>query len=311
MSIKVFLFHRVNPCIDPVWQPIKPAHFDKIITYLAKNYEVAPLESTVLGNYKPHTTKQLCAITFDDGYKDFMDYAMPIITKHKVTTSMYIITDCVNANLPPWSYLFNYLLLKTSAHSLEIDCAEIPEHLKKIVWRNNHQKIKQIKQLSIMLKTLSDEGKENVLRQVQAQIKDVENPKRLMLSWDDIKTLKNEGIEIGSHSGKHPALSKTLCLDTVRYELKRSGEEIQKATGVFPLAISYPFGIYSSEVKQIAKEVGYRMGLTVLPERYSLKEDQFAIPRVELYSEPFYKSRLRINGQLQKIKHLVRRLNNA
>ena len=146
--------------------------------------------------------------------------------------------------------------------------------------------------------------------QVQAQIKDVENTKGLMLSWDDIRYIKTEGVEIGSHSGNHPALSKDLHLDSVRHELQRSGEEIQKETGKFPVAISYPFGIYNQEVKKIANEIGYKIGLTVFPKEYAVSEDKFEIPRIELYSEPFYKTRLRINGQLQALRNIFSKGNS-
>jgi peptidoglycan/xylan/chitin deacetylase (PgdA/CDA1 family) len=303
MSIKVFLFHRINPIIDPIWQPISPVHFEQIITHLKRNFEVVPLEETILGNYKPTTSKKLCAITFDDGYKDFAVYAMPIIRKHKVPASVYIITDCVDG-LPPWSYLFNHLLLNTSISSIEIDSVEIPHSLKKKSWKSTAEKVACIKQFSPVLKRISDEAKDSIMNQVMQQTKDVELPKDLMLNWDDIRLLKDEGIEIGSHSGNHPALSDTLHLDSVKHELARSGEEIKAAIGKFPLAISYPFGIYHNEVKNIAKEVGYKMGLTVLPKPHSLNDDQFEIPRIELYSEPFYKSHLRINGQLQALKNI-------
>lgn len=304
MKIKVFLFHRISPHQDPLWPPVRPEHFDEILNYLKRNFEIVPLEETVLGNYKPTKSKQLCAITFDDGYKDFLEYALPIINKYKVPASLYVITDCVNSNVPPWTYLFNHLLLNSKISSLEIDSIEIPDSLKNNSWKNEEEKIACIKRFSPVLKTISDEEKERIMSRVQTQIKDVETPKGLMLSWDEIKVIKSEGIEIGSHSGNHPALSRHLNLDTVRYELIRSGEEIKEAIGKFPIAISYPFGIYNNEVKKIAKEVGYKMGLTVLPKPYSCKDDQFEIPRIELYSESFFRSRMRINGKLQAFKNI-------
>jgi peptidoglycan/xylan/chitin deacetylase (PgdA/CDA1 family) len=310
MKIKIFLFHRINPHGDPIWPPITPSHFDRILTYLKANFEIVPLEETLLGNYKPNPLKKLCAITFDDGYKDFGEYALPIIKKHHAFASMYVITDCVNSNLPPWTYLFNYMLLNTNLSSLEINSVEIPAHLKKNKWGDIKERIACIKQFSPILKRISDEEKENIMRQVQAQIKDVESPTGLMLSWDDIRHLKNEGIEIGSHSGNHPALSKDLHLDSVRHELKRSGEEIEKETGKFPVAISYPFGIYNHEVKKIASEIGYKIGLTVFPKEYAVSEDKFEIPRIELYSEPFYKTRIRINGQFQALKNIFSQENS-
>jgi peptidoglycan/xylan/chitin deacetylase (PgdA/CDA1 family) len=310
MKIKIFLFHRISPHTDPIWPPISPAHFDRILTYLKANFEIVPLEETLLGNYKPRHTKKLCAITFDDGYKDFVEYALPIIKKHHAFASMYVITDCVNSNLPPWTYLFNHLLLNTKLSSLEINSAEIPAHLKKNEWKNTQERIACIKQFSPILKRISDEEKENIMSQVQAQIKDVATLTGLMLSWDDIRYIKSEGVEIGSHSGNHPALSKDFHLDSVRHELKRSGEEIEKEIGKFPVAISYPFGIYNQKVKKIANETGYKIGLTVYPKEYAVSEDKYEIPRIELYSEPFYKTRIRINGQLQALKNLFSKANS-
>ena len=304
MNIKVFLFHRISPHIDPVWPPITPARFDKIVRYLKNNFEIVPLEETVLGNYSPTTSKKLCAITFDDGYKDFVEYAMPILKKYNAPASMYVITDCVDTNLPPWTFIFNHLLLNTKNSGLEIDSEKVPHNIRKIKWKTSKIKVAYINFISHVLKRISDDDREDVLQQIRDQIKDVENPYGLMMNWDEIRLIKNEGIEIGSHSANHPILSKDLHLDSVRYELKRSGEEIQKETGKFPLTISYPFGIYNNEAKEMAKEIGYKMGVTVFPKQYSTKNDQFEIPRIELYNEPFFKSRLRMNGQLQALKNL-------
>ena len=304
LNIKVFLLHRISPDVDPIWPPITPEHFERIVKHLKKDFEIVPLEETIVGNYKPSKSKKLCAITFDDGYKDFVEYGMPVIKKYQIPSSMYVITDCVDSNMPPWTYLFNHLLLHTRITSLIVDSIAIPERLRKNVWKSTTEKIACIKEFSSILKIISDEEREKVMNQIQMQVKDVEGPKGLMMSWNDIRAIKNEGIEIGSHSANHPVLSEDLHLDNIRCELKRSGEKIQKETGKFPLAISYPFGIYNNEVKKIAKDIGYKMGLTVLPKPYFSMDDQFEIPRIELYSESFYKSYFRINGQLQVIKNI-------
>lgn len=305
MHIKVFLFHRISPLPDPIWPPITPLHFEKIVKYLKRNFEIVPLEETILGNYKPTKSKQLCAITFDDGYKDFVEYAMPIIKKNNILASMYVITDCVDANLPPWTFIFNHLLLNTKLSSLEINSTEIPGNLRTIKWSTPRNKIAYIKYISHILKKTPDEEREKIMHQITQQINDITPPYGLMMGWDDIRAIKKEGVEIGSHSANHPILSKDIHLDNIKHELKKSGEEIEKETGKFPLTISYPFGIYNNEAKKIAKEVGYKMGLTVFPKEYFFNEDPFEIPRIELYSEPFYKSVLRINGQLQAIKNLL------
>ncbi len=275
MNIKVFLFHRISPDIDPVWPPIAPVRFDKIVHYLKKNFEIVPLEQTVLGIYKPTTAKKLCAITFDDGYKDFVEHALPILKKHNAPASMYVITDCVDTNLPPWTFIFNHLLLNTKLPGLEINSENVPANIRKIKWKTPRSKVAYINYISYVLKRISDEAREDVLQQIRNQIKDVANLYGLMMNWDDIRFIKNEGIEIGSHSANHPILSKDLHLDNIRHELIKSGKEIEKETGKFPLTISYPFGIYNNDAKKIAKEVGYKMGVTVFPKQYSIGSDQF------------------------------------
>ena len=304
MSIKIFLFHRINPFLDPVWPAISPSHFDKIIRYLKKRYEIVPLEETILGTYQSNQKKPLCSITFDDGYRDFMEFALPILKKHAIRASVYVITDCVNTGIAPWTYQFNHLVLNTRLHALKIDSAEIPEQFHLNHWRNEKERILFLNKISAVLKQISDVGKERVMKQVQQQVLDVTIPEGLMLNWNDIRYIKKEGIEIGSHSANHPVLSKDLHLQEIRHELLRSAQEIERETGKFPVAISYPFGIYNNDAKKIAEEIGYKMGLTVFPKAYESGHDQFEIPRIELYSEPFFKTRLRMNGSLYSLKHL-------
>jgi peptidoglycan/xylan/chitin deacetylase (PgdA/CDA1 family) len=304
VNLKIFLFHRVNPAGNAVWPPIHPSHFDRILQHLKKKYEIVPLEKTILKEYIP-SSKQLCAITFDDGYRDFIDYAMPILHKHQAPASMYIITDCAEKGLPPWTFLFSHLLMKTKMTSLNIRSEKIGSSFRHITWKSETEKMDLIGRFLPTLKKISDAEKEEIIRQIKAQITDVEEPRGLMMSWDDIRSARNAGIEIGSHSANHPALSNDLSQSNLYNELKRSGEKIQKETSQFPLAISYPFGIYNQEVKKVAREVGYKMGLTVYSGTFTENGDQFEIPRIELYSESFLRTRLRINGKLPWLKNML------
>ena len=305
MKLKVFLFHRVSPDADLVWPPITPLHFDRIISHLQKDHEIVPLEQTILGNYKPSGKKKLCAITFDDGYKDFITHALPVLKKHKAPASMYVITESVNSGMPPWTFVLHHTLLGTKHEKLELKSEEIPTVLRKIKWNDTKEKVHYIKKLSHQLKRISNQGREEVLGQIMAQTTDVRDWQTLMMNWDDIRNIHQEGIEIGSHSESHPTLSGNLDLEHLYDELKKSGAEIQQYIDKFPLAISYPFGMYNNDVKNLAEKAGYKMGLTVLPKKHGIKTNRFEIPRIELYSEPFWKSKLRLGGQIQLVKNVL------
>lgn len=304
MNIRTFLFHRVNPESDLIWPSIHPVFFVEIIKYLKTNYEIVPLENTIIGNYKPSGKKQTCSIVFDDGYKDFVEYAMPIIKTQNIPASMYVVIDCVNKNLPPWTYLLNHLFTNTTLTSLEIESAYIPNDLNKNIWRDSFEKIDFIKKLSPILKAIPNPERENIVSQIRLQIDDVQDPENLMMRWEDLRVVKGEGIEIGSHTVSHPMLSLNLFSSDIYHELKESAQVIEKEIGKYPLAISYPFGSCDYRVKKIAKEVGYKMGLSVSSEISPKELDLFEIPRMQLYNESLLKTKLRINGQLQRIKHI-------
>ena len=77
MIVRIYSFHRISPVRDALWDPVDPKLFEKIIRYLTKNYKLVNVED--LGNVKGDN---LACVVFDDGYKDAMKYAVPILKKY-------------------------------------------------------------------------------------------------------------------------------------------------------------------------------------------------------------------------------------
>ena len=58
---------------------------------------------------------------------------------------------------------------------------------------------------------------------------------------------------------------------------------------------------------KISKEIGYKMGLAVKQMVYDPAQvDLFEIPRIELYNESWWKTRLRIDNTLERIKKIIK-----
>jgi peptidoglycan/xylan/chitin deacetylase (PgdA/CDA1 family) len=307
IKIRIFLFHRVSPQRNLLWNPMTPKLFEQIVVYLNNRYEIVPLEKTLTGQHKLKGEKELCAITFDDGYKDFIDYAFPILQKHKSPSSMYIVTDCADNNTPPWTYIINHLFINTSHISLDLKSKALPPSLKKINWRNSRERIAYAKKLSAFLKQLNNKERELIFEQIVKDFNDVEKPEGMMLSWDEIRYLHQNGCEIGSHSVSHPLLAKKSNVTEIASELTESGKIIEKQIGKFPIAISYPFGSYNDLTKKASQEAGYKVGITVNPVQFdSKKHNLFEVPRIELFDEPFLKSKLRMAGIIGGINNFLK-----
>jgi peptidoglycan/xylan/chitin deacetylase (PgdA/CDA1 family) len=135
---------------------------------------------------------------------------------------------------------------------------------------------------------------------------DVELPK-LMMNWNDVRQLKNEGHYIGSHTVNHPMLGTMDNLELIEYELSFSAQVIQKELGYFPASISYPVGSYNQTTTELSKKVGYSIGLAVHQTIYDTeKNGLFEIPRIEIYNESWWKTYLRITNYLEEFKKLIR-----
>lgn len=256
--IKNFLFHRVNPERDVLWDPMDVKLFDQCIAYINRNYKVITIEDL---------TGQLldvkyATISFDDGYKDNIVYALPILEKYHVKASFYVVTDCIDKNIPTWTYILDYLFLKTAKTEIDMNFDFINADLKVGNFGSNDLRINYVKKLKPCLKVLSHEQRNSVLDRVTVTFNDVQLPK-LMMDWDDLKKLNLHGHHIGSHTVSHCMLGTMTNEDEIRYELETSAKRINKKLGFFPKTISYPVGSYNNTTIRLSKEVGYKIGLAV------------------------------------------------
>ena len=303
--VRNFLFHRVSPQRDKLWDPMDPRLFEKCIRFIKNRYETCLIEDLVDYADLKTSNNKYATIMFDDGYKDNVEYALAILEKYNCKASFYVVTDCIEKNIPTWTQILEHSFQYTKAQKLELDFEFIPDNLKVVQLQENQEKINYVKKLKPFLKQISHRNRSLVLERIQSQFDDVELPK-LMMNWDDLRNLRSAGHYIGSHSLSHSMLGTMDDLEEIESEIKGSGEVILKNLGYFPQSFSYPVGSYNSFAIEACKKAGYRIGLAVKQKLFDPSNDGlFEIPRIELYNEPWYKTRLRITNQLEVIKRLI------
>lgn len=303
--IRNFLFHRVNPQRDRLWDPMDVALFDQCIKHISNKYEVVLIEDLVFSEHL-HQKNKYATIMFDDGYKDNIQFAAPILKKYNCKASFYVVTDCIDNNLPTWTHILEYLFQFTKVADISIDFDFLPAELRTNHLSTTEERIKYVSKLKPFLKKLSHGDRAQVLQRVNETYADIALPD-LMMNWDDLRALRNEGHYIGSHTITHCMLGTMNDEKEVKHELLDSGNRIKKELGYFPLSISYPVGSFNSTTKQLAIEAGYKLGLAVKQNIYNpAKDDLFEISRIELYNEPWWKTKLRISNALENLKTLIK-----
>lgn len=300
MIIRNFLFHRVSEENDALWPPMKPALFAATIRQLTSQFEVVSLESYLTDPGAYAKRKKMATVLFDDGYRDNIEYAAPLLKEYNCPASFYVVTDCINRNIPTWTYIVDHIFQQTKKEKLELGFDFVPEAFKLVTL--NDISTKEIKP---WMKKLSNTQRVNVMSCIQEQCDDVQVANNKMMNWNDIHQLAKAGFVIGSHSHTHPMLASLENETEIAEELGTSFKILTQELGKAPLSISYPIGSYDERVTRIAREQGYRYGLAVKQQFYNTTtDDSWTIPRVELYQEPWWKVRLRINGVYSRVKKI-------
>ena len=99
------------------------------------------------------------------------------------------------------------------------------------------------------------------------------------MSWEELKEISNNGIEIGSHGRSHRFLSK-LNDSEIRKELVDSKNIIEDKIEKPVKFLAIPGGFYNHRVEQIAKEVGYEAICTSDFGTNSTETDLFHLKRM-------------------------------
>jgi len=303
----VLLFHRVLPQRDALWDPIDPALFSKTIKFIGKNFHVISLNELLFE--RPLSSKPLAAITFDDGYRDFIDYAAPVLDKEKQNASMFVVTDCIDNGLPTWTYIVDTLFANTQKNEWNnYNMDEFPEEFRKTTWATKEERVNYCRKFKQHLKWIPSIKREDVIKCLFANFNDVDIPADTMMNWDEVKQISSAGFDIGSHSVSHPSLSTIADEQSISYELTRSAERIKEKTGISSKVFSYPLGSYDDRTKRLCREAGYKASLAVDKMMYDpTMHDLYAVPRIELYSESWLKTRLRINGTESLFKQFLKK----
>lgn len=102
-------------------------------------------------------------------------------------------------------------------------------------------------------------------------------------SWTDIRSAKNLGMEMVSHTQDHfDGTDKKYTDIFISNNFKNSQKDLKDHLGInFPILI-YPYGHYDNRLIKLANEAGFEMGITTKESRYLNKNNLMEIPRIRI-----------------------------
>jgi peptidoglycan/xylan/chitin deacetylase (PgdA/CDA1 family) len=94
-QVVVLNLHRVSPRSNPFWSPLYPRLFDDLLSYLKRRFHVSTFRTLP----ERDRSKPTAILSFDDGYYDFVEYAMPLLDKHGLRANLNVCPTAVTGGL--------------------------------------------------------------------------------------------------------------------------------------------------------------------------------------------------------------------
>ncbi|WKZ76308.1 MAG: polysaccharide deacetylase family protein [Vicingaceae bacterium] len=239
---KVLMFHRVLPD-KLITQPnaystfgtlISQEYFENVLSCLTDNGFQFTTVSTLA---QQANTDKLVALTFDDGYSDNFEFALPSLQKFKATATFFpVVNPCKDNSVLP---LDTYYQCVDEAELSETERNDFisGDTKKKFYWSEPEQ---QKEFLKTSFQKLPTQNRVSYLR------------------TDQIKSLADSGFEIGSHSVTHSLFTAEYMNESkINFELKQSKIYLEEITGKPVTSFCFPSGYYNSKTIELAKENGY------------------------------------------------------
>ncbi len=204
------------------------------------------------------------AITFDDGYLDNYEQALPILRRLDCKAIFFVATSYINERRLYWWDKVAYLVKQCSRDSIQlnypspfrVDLADRPHAIFRLL-----RFIKACPQLD-MDRLLTELGQAVGIPWTREL--ELASAERLLMTWDHVRALREAGMDVESHTRTHRVLQ-TLSEAELRDELAGSRADLQRELGEAPRAVAYPIGkplAGSARLRAALASAGYELGFT-------------------------------------------------
>jgi len=97
------------------------------------------------------------------------------------------------------------------------------------------------------------------------------------MTWDEIRALSADGMQIGCHTITHPYLTRVKKDQTLQREILGAKQIIESRVGVPVTTIAYPFGQYDERVVAMARAAGFTSARSTWPGVIHSQEGLFSL----------------------------------
>lgn len=256
----VLMYHRILPAPDvryPLEEPgmiVEPETFAMHLRELKKHFEVMDFNEWLMlrAQHQP-LPKRACVITFDDGWYDNYQFALPIIQQEKVPVTLFAVVDKIATDFQFWPNLVSALLASNALATLKKHPL-FASALTQIPATHTTVDRELMARVIYSLKQFSDVDIFTALEEIHwKSLLQFELPRGLM-TWDELRIMQKSGlVKIGCHTANHKRLNKNLSAEELQQEIVTSHQRLKE---ILPDAVDifcFPNGDYNQAALRLVE----------------------------------------------------------
>lgn len=295
--LSILIYHRVLAQPDPLFPfEVDAASFDRQLGLLKQCFNIVPLGSALAHLRNRTLPPRAACVTFDDGYADNAEVALPILERHGVSATFFVATGFLNGGRM-WNDTIIELVRGATS---EIDLT--PLGLGRFGIDSLGQRQAAIASLLGALKYLPLEARTERVAALCQRIP-VALPDNLMMVDDQVRQLHRAGMEIGGHTVRHPILAR-LNRTAAREEIAEGKAALERLVGVPIRVFAYPNGRpgqdYQSEHATMVKDLGFDAAVSTSWGAATAASDIYQLPRFTPWDPSPVRFTLRMMQNLAK-----------
>lgn len=269
----ILTFHHVLPDVSAGFAPnrllsVTPDFLDQVIRRLRQlGYEIVTMDEAVdrlTADERP-PRQRFAVLTFDDGLRDHLEHALPVLERHGAPGTFYVTTGFADRTARLWWIELEEAVRRADHLSLVIGGRRVERET-----RDPRAKRLAFDDIYWCLR----DGPEDALRAtVDALCRDhavnaAALVERYCLDWTGIEALaRHPLVTIGAHTLSHPMLAKH-AESVARREIGEGRAMLERRLGRAVQHFAYPIGDPASAGARefrLASEAGYTSAVTTRP----------------------------------------------
>jgi peptidoglycan/xylan/chitin deacetylase (PgdA/CDA1 family) len=233
--------------------------FQRHMEILARRFAPMPLQELAQfaanGGSLP---RRAVAVTFDDGYRDNLDVAVPILNRFGIPATFYVTVGAIDSGVPPW-----FCRLRHAFHTTRRDHWVDPVAGVRHSLGSREQKSEAFRAAARSCAAKVGDNQERFVSVAEQElgVEGLGVRRDLMLDWEQLKKIRQAGHSVGSHSMTHPNVAHVND-EQMAQELVESKRRLEGVLGEAVADFSYPHPCldpcWNSKTLALTRQAGYK-----------------------------------------------------